>query len=119
MDALGRAEKSLADPTVSPVHVTRAFHCDFIARNHSNVPKEVSKTLANDDLTENYVVRWDNVSSTRRVAVVSCRITAKIPLFNDTNAFDITLDPERLSHCCRPTYLGIGRTSRTQHNILT
>ncbi|GBP19021.1 hypothetical protein EVAR_78490_1 [Eumeta japonica] len=37
--SLGRADRSRADPTVSPDH---AFHCDVIAGNHSNVPKEVS-----------------------------------------------------------------------------
>ncbi|GBP02929.1 hypothetical protein EVAR_73146_1 [Eumeta japonica] len=26
-----------------PDRVTRAFHCNIIARNHSNVPKEVSR----------------------------------------------------------------------------
>ncbi|GBP65647.1 hypothetical protein EVAR_53456_1 [Eumeta japonica] len=36
---LGRAEKSRENPTVSPDRITRAFHCDVIARNHSNVPK--------------------------------------------------------------------------------
>ncbi|GBP11151.1 hypothetical protein EVAR_5987_1 [Eumeta japonica] len=38
---LGRGEKSRADPTVSPDRVTHAFHCDIVARNHSNVPKKV------------------------------------------------------------------------------
>ncbi|GBP63046.1 hypothetical protein EVAR_87418_1 [Eumeta japonica] len=28
---LDRAEKSRVNPTVSPYHVTRAFHCDVIA----------------------------------------------------------------------------------------
>ncbi|GBP06320.1 hypothetical protein EVAR_3640_1 [Eumeta japonica] len=40
---LGRAEKSRADPTVTPDRVTGAFHCDVTARNHSNVPMEVSR----------------------------------------------------------------------------
>ncbi|GBP28883.1 hypothetical protein EVAR_24559_1 [Eumeta japonica] len=31
--SLGRAEKSRADPTVSPDCVTRAFHCDVIVQN--------------------------------------------------------------------------------------
>ncbi|GBP44398.1 hypothetical protein EVAR_81312_1 [Eumeta japonica] len=42
VDSLGGAEKSRADPTVSPDRVTRVFHCDIIAQNHSNVPKKVS-----------------------------------------------------------------------------
>ncbi|GBP94413.1 hypothetical protein EVAR_65669_1 [Eumeta japonica] len=42
VDPLDRTENSRADPIVSPDRVTRAFHYDVIARNHSNMPKEVS-----------------------------------------------------------------------------
>ncbi|GBP63788.1 hypothetical protein EVAR_44889_1 [Eumeta japonica] len=39
---LGRTEKSRANTNVSPNRITRAFRYDVIARNYSNVAKQVS-----------------------------------------------------------------------------